>query len=134
MIKWPITYTDYNDETVTEDFYFNLNRAEVLDMDISANGAYVAYLQGIVDKRDGKQLAEVFKHLILASYGEKSADGRRFVKSKELSDAFSQTEAYVELYMQLATDPESCRKFVQGIMPKVDSDNNPKIENHMTVV
>lgn len=134
MIKWPITYTNYNDETVTEDFYFNLSRAEVLDMDISANGAYAAYLQGIVDKRDGKKLAEEFKHLILASYGEKSADGRRFVKSKELSEAFSQTEAYVELYMQLATDGDACQKFVQGIMPKVDSDANPKIENHMTAI
>lgn len=121
MIKWPITYTDYNGEERTEDFYFNLNKAEVMEMDLNANGAYADYLKRIVDQRDGKALAEEFKRIITKSYGEKSDDGRRFVKSDELVDAFVQTEAYAELYIQLATDPEATKKFIEGVLPKAPS-------------
>lgn len=134
MIKWPITYTDYNGETITEDFYFNLNKAEVLEMDLEANGAYAAYLQRIVDQRDGKLLAKEFRKLIVNSYGVKSDDGRRFVKSEELKEAFTQTEAFSELYVQLASDPDAQQKFIEGILPKVSSDNNPDPEKHMSVI
>lgn len=120
MIKWPITYTDYNGETHTEDFYFNLNKAEVMEMNLNANGAYSEYLQRIVDQRDGAKLAEVYRDLILNSYGEKSPDGRRFVKSKALAESFSQTEAYAELYMQLATEEGAAIKFIEGVLPKVE--------------
>lgn len=120
MIKWPITYTDYNGETHTEDFYFNLNKAEVMEMNLNANGAYSEYLQRIVDQRDGAKLAEVYRDLILNSYGEKSPDGRRFVKSKALAESFSQTEAYAELYMQLATEDGAAIKFIEGVLPKVE--------------
>ena len=120
MIKWPITYTDYNGETHTEDFYFNLNKAEVMELNLSANGAYSEYLQRIVSQRDYKLINDEFKKLILKSYGEKSDDGRRFVKSEELSRAFEQTEAYSELYMQLATEEGAAQKFVEGVLPKVE--------------
>lgn len=118
MIKWPITYTDYNGEEHVEDFYFNLNKAEVMEMQLNANGAYGEYLQRIVEQRDGKAMATEFKNLILKSYGMKTDDGRRFMKSQEISDAFMQTEAYSELYMTLCTDIEACTKFINGIMPK----------------
>lgn len=134
MIKWPITYTDYNGDEVTEDFYFNLNKAEIMEMNLEANGAYSEYLQMIVDQRDGAKLAHEFKRLILKSYGEKSPDGRRFTKSNEMSAAFSQTEAYSELYMLLMTDQKACEKWIQGIMPQVSQDNKPVLENHMTLV
>lgn len=134
MIKWPITYTDYNGETQTEDFYFNLNKAEVMELNLEANGAYGEYLQQIVDQRDGKKLAYEFKRLILKSYGEKSPDGRRFVKSEELSTAFEQTEAFSELYMQLAVENDAAQKFIEGVLPKIPSDSNPDMENHMKLV
>lgn len=121
MIKWPITYTDYNGEERTEDFYFNLNKAEVMEMNLNANGVYGEYLQRIVDQRDVKALAEEFKRIITKSYGEKSDDGRRFVKSDAISDAFMQTEAYSELYIQLATDPDAAKKFIEGVLPKIPS-------------
>lgn len=120
MIKWPIKYTDYNGEEHAEDFYFNLNRAEVMELDLAANGAYGAYLQRIVEQRDGKAIAREFRNLILKSYGEKSPDGRRFIKNDELRDAFEQSAAYEELYMQLATDDKACQKFVSGVLPKVE--------------
>lgn len=126
MIKWKIKYVDYNGDEQEEDFYFNLNKAEVMEMDLSANGAYSEYLQRIVDQRDGKKIAEEFKRLILKSYGEKSPDGRRFVKSEEKSNEFMQTEAYSELYMQLATEPGAAEKFITGVLPKVDQNPVPE--------
>ncbi len=134
MIKWPITYTDYNGETQTEDFYFNLNKAEVMEMNLEANGAYGDYLQRIVEQRDGKKLAYEFKRLILKSYGEKSPDGRRFIKSEEMSSAFEQTEAFSEFYMKIATDEDAATKFIEGVLPKIPSDSNPDMENHMKLV
>lgn len=134
MIKWPITYTDYNGEEHTEDFYFNLNKAEVMEMNLEANGSYAEYLQRIVETRDGKKMAYEYKRLILKSYGEKDADGRRFVKSKELSDAFEQSEAFSELYMQLATEDGAAVKFMEGVMPKIPSDANPDMEKHVRLV
>lgn len=118
MIKWPITYTDYNGEQRTEDFYFNLSKAEVMERQLMANGAYSEMLNRMVQQRDLPKIAEEFKTIILMSYGEKSEDGRRFIKSKELSEAFSQTEAYSELYIQLATDADLATKFINGVMPK----------------
>lgn len=134
MIKWPITYTDYNGETQTEDFYFNLNKAEVMELNLEANGAYGEYLQRVVEQRDGKKLAYEFKRLILKSYGEKSPDGRRFIKSEEMATAFEQTEAFSELYMQLAVEENAASKFIEGVLPKVSSDANPDMENHMKLV
>ena len=137
MIKWPITYTDYNGEPHTEDFYFNLNKAEVMQMNLEANGAYGEYLKRIVAQSDYAKIGHEFRRLILLAYGEKSADGRRFIKSKELSDSFEQTEAYSELYMQLATDEEAAIKFVSGVLPKVEESgksDKPSLEDHMKLV
>jgi hypothetical protein len=135
MIKWPITYTDYNGETHTEDFYFNLNRAEVMEMNFDADGAYGEYLQRIVEQHDARKIGNEFRNLIIRSYGEKSPDGRRFIKSDDLTEAFVQSEAYAELYMQLASSSELCEKFVKGILPKQDTaDSAPNLENHMSLV
>lgn len=125
MIKWPITYTDYNGETRTEDFYFNLNKAEVMEMNLQHNGTYKQYLERIVEQRDGAKMAEIFRNIILKSYGEKTSDGKRFIKSKQLSEEFQQTEAYSELYMQLLTDETAAPKFIEGVMPKADGAGAP---------
>lgn len=129
MIKWPITYTDYNGETITEDFYFNLNKAELMEMNLAANGAYSEYLQRIIDQRDGAKIAETFRMLILKAYGEKSPDGRRFIKNQELIDSFVQTEAYSELYVTLATDAAAAEKFISGVLPKVEQTGAPVPED-----
>lgn len=125
MIKWPITYTDYNGETRTEDFYFNLNKAEVMEMNLQHNGTYKQYLERIVEQRDGAKMAEIFRNIILKSYGEKTSDGKRFIKSKQLSEEFQQTEAYSELYMQLLTDETAAPKFIEGVMPKAEGAGAP---------
>lgn len=118
MIKWPITYTDYNDKTRTEDFYFNLTKAEIMEMELSVNGGFGEMMQRIVDAEDMPSIVKVFKDLILRSYGEKSADGKRFIKNDELKDSFAQSEAYSVLFTELATNTESAIKFVNGIVPQ----------------
>ena len=117
MIKKTITYTDYNGVERTENFYFGLNKAEIMDMELGVTGGFRQLLQMIIDKQDIPKLIDAFKMLIKKSYGEKSPDGRRFIKSDELTQAFIQTEAYSELYMELLGDAERAAAFVNGIMP-----------------
>lgn len=117
MLKKTITYTDYNLNERTEDFYFNLTQAEVTEMEVSVEGGLVEQINRIVAAQDGKQIIETFKDIILRSYGQKSADGRRFIKTQEIRDAFVQTEAYSKLFMELATDAKAASEFVNGIVP-----------------
>ena len=117
MLKKTVTYPDYNGVERTEDFYFNLSKAEVTEMELSVEGGFSKMLEEIVKSKDNVRIMELFKQMVLKAYGEKSADGKRFVKSKELSEAFSQTEAYSEIFMELALDEKAAAAFVNGIMP-----------------
>lgn len=121
MLKKTITYTDYNEVERTEDFYFNLTKAEIMEMELTTVGGLSAMIEKIVAAKDGPTIIKTFKDLVLKAYGEKSADGRRFIKSPEIAEAFSQTEAYSQIFMELATDDEAAAKFVNGIIPEVES-------------
>lgn len=118
MLKKTITYKDYNDVERTEDFYFNLSKAEAMEMELSITGGLTEMIRKIVAAQDTPTIIATFKQIILKAYGEKSPDGRRFIKSEELSKAFSETEAYSILYMELATDANAAAEFVNGIVPK----------------
>lgn len=125
MLKKTFTYTDYNGVERTEDHYFNLSKAELMEMELSTTGGLAEMINKIVAAQDAPAIVKVFKDLVLKAYGQKSADGRRFIKSKELTDEFSQTEAYSQLFMELATDADAAAKFVNGIVPAMD--NKPSI-------
>lgn len=132
MLKLTRTYNDYNGMSRTEDFYFNLNQAEVTEMELSVDGGLVERINRIVAAQDGKQIIAVFKDIILRAYGEKSADGKRFIKNQELRDAFAQTEAYSDLFMELATNAEAAAKFINGIIPqgkKAQTSSSPAPQN-----
>ena len=126
MLKRTMTYTDYDGNQRTEDFYFNLSKAEIMEMDLSATGGLDKWISRIVAEQDGKKIVEIFKQIILKAYGEKSLDGKRFVKSPEISEAFSQTEAYSDLFVELATDAEKAAEFIKGIVPKGEEDQRDK--------
>lgn len=117
MLKKTITYTDYNGSELTEDFWFNLSKAEILEMEMTTPGGFSEMIQRIIAAQNAPELIKIFKELILKSYGEKSPDGKRFIKSPEISEAFSQTEAFSNLFMELATDAEAAAAFVNGIIP-----------------
>lgn len=117
MLKKVIEYTDYNGNVRKETFYFNMSKAELIEQEMSVNGGYSEMVQRITEAQDMPTLMKLIRELVLSAYGEKSADGKRFIKSKELSEAFSQTEAYSSLMMELMTDSKAAAQFVVGIMP-----------------
>lgn len=118
MLKKTIEYTDYNDVKRKEDFYFNLTKAEIMEMELSTTGGLAEMIQKIIGTQDTPQIIKIFKELVLKAYGEKSADGKRFIKNDEIRDGFAQTEAYSELFIELATDANAAAAFVNGIVPK----------------
>lgn len=118
MLKKTITYTDFNDVERTEDFYFNLTEAELTDMNLDENGGLADKLQKIIDSKEVKQIKDYFKWIVLKAYGEKSEDGRRFMKSPEITKAFEETQAYSDIWMDLAYNEDAAAEFVNGIMPK----------------
>ena len=117
MLKKTITYTDYNGSERTEDFYFNLTKAEIMEMEMGTTGGLAEMITRIVAAQDQPAIIKIFKDMILKAYGEKSADGKRFIKSDEISAGFAQTEAYSIMFMELATDADAAAKFVNGIVP-----------------
>ena len=118
MIKETIKYTDYNGNELEEDFYFNLSKSEITEMELSYPNGLSDHITKITQSNNGAEIIKLFKELILSSYGRKSDDGKRFIKSDEEANASSQTEAYSELFMKLATNAEAAAEFVNGIVPK----------------
>ena len=129
MLKLTRTYVDFNDLSRTEDFYFNLTQAEVTEMELSVDGGLVEMINRIVAAKDGKQIIALFKDIVLRAYGEKSLDGKRFIKTPEIRDAFAQTQTYSDLFMELATDEQKAAEFVNGIVPaqKPAASEPPKV-------
>jgi hypothetical protein len=117
MLKKTITYTDFDDVVRTETFYFNLTQAEALELEVSSTGGLQKMIDRIINADDRKKLIELFKEVILKAYGEKSDDGKHFVKSQELRDRFAQTMAYSDLFIELATNTNSATEFMNGIVP-----------------
>lgn len=131
MLKKTITYTDYNGVERTEDFYFNLTKAELMEMELGIEGGLSETIKKIISTKDTPSLIKIFKQLVLKSYGDKSADGRRFIKSEELANEFTQTEAYSKIFMELASDSQAASDFVNGIIPPdlaSEMDKNPELK------
>ena len=118
MLKKVIKYTDYNDVEREEEFYFNMSKAELVELEYGEYGSFVDYIDKITKENDNHKLVQLWKKIVLDAYGEKSQDGKRFVKSEEIKTAFSQTEAYTELFMELASDADKAAAFINGILPK----------------
>ena len=117
MFTKKITYTDYDGEERTETFYFNISRAELTELQLTYPGGYAEHIEKVTESKDRAELVKMFKDIIHRSYGEKSEDGRRLIKSDTLSDAFMQMPAYDELFMQLATDADFAASFIAGVVP-----------------
>ena len=122
MLKKNIKYVDYDGNDRAEDFYFNLNKAEIVELELGTTGGLTKTLEKIVQEKVNKHIVEYLKAIILKAYGEKSADGRRFIKSQELRDSFEQTEAYSELFMELSSNAKAAADFISGIVPKEAAD------------
>lgn len=117
MLKKTITYEDFNGETVSEDFFFHLSKAELVELELSHEGGLSESLKRIVDAEDGKGIIAEFKNIILTAYGKRSDDGRRFVKNQQLREEFESTEAYSALFMELVTNTDAAIEFINGVIP-----------------
>ncbi len=121
MLKKTITYSDFNGNERTEDFYFNLTKAEITKMELSTKGGLAEMIQRIVAAQDTPAIIAVFEDLIQRSYGVKTPDGRGFAKKPEDLEAFIATEAYSQLFMELATDADAASAFINGIVPAMEN-------------
>lgn len=119
MLKRTFEYVDYNGNKRKEDHYFNLTQAEIMEIEMKAEGGMG--LQDMINRliaaQDGGTIMDVVKNIIMKAYGVKSPDGRKFVKSKELSEDFAQTEAFSDLYVELLTDSAKTAEFINAIVP-----------------
>jgi hypothetical protein len=117
LLKKTITYEDFNDETITEDFFFHLSKAELIELELSHTGGLTAAMQKIIDTDDRGAIVAEFKKIILLAYGKKSADGKRFIKNSQMREEFVSSEAYSTLFMELVTDTDAAVNFMNGIIP-----------------
>lgn len=125
MLKKTITYTDYNGNERTEDFYFNLSKAELMEMELGTTGGMTTLIKRITDEQDNAKIMKMFKEILLKSYGIKSLDGKRFEKSEEISREFEQTEAYSELMVELISGgEEAVSNFINKVIPELP-ENTP---------
>lgn len=128
MLKRDITYEDFNGEKVTETFYFNLTKTEIVELELAYEGGLEAGINRIIEAENLKDLVAEFQKIVLMAYGEKSPDGKRFIKNDEMREAFSQTAAYDALFMELATNDDAAATFIKGIIPQDLSRQLAKVE------
>lgn len=128
MFKMTVDVVDFNGVKRTEDHYFNLTKAEILEMEMSTHGGMAEMIKAIVAAQDGPAIVKIFRDLVLQAYGQKSPDGRRFIKNDQIREEFKDTQAYSEIFMMLATDADKAAEFVNGIMPAdIDRSSIPQL-------
>ena len=128
MIKKNITYIDFDGEERTDAFYFNLSKAELMDIELDYNGNMSAAMNIMLEKRDMKGVLGLLSKLVRKAYGEKSGDGKRFLKNKELEDGFATTDAFSNLLIELVNDEKKLEAFVTGVIP---ADMREEVEKRM---
>ena len=128
MLKKEITYENFDGEEVTDTFYFNVSKPEIIELELEVDGGFGRMMERIVEAGNTKLLIKEFKRIIFLAYGVKSEDGKRFIKSDEIREEFSQTAAYSELFMQLALDADAAAEFIKGILPKDLSDTIEEVK------
>lgn len=117
MLKKTITYQDFNGDEVSEDFFFHLSKAELVEMELSHEGGLSEALKRIIAAQDGKGIVDEFKNILLGAHGKRSADGKRFVKNATIREEFESSEAYSTLFMELVTNTDAAIEFINGIVP-----------------
>lgn len=127
MVKRTIKYVDYDGLERTETFYFNLTKSELIKMEASVDGGLQNRLQKMTDSPKAPEIMKMMNQIILAAYGEKSDDGRRFMKSEELSKAFEETPAYDEIFMELVTDSKKALDFINSVIPNLAETEKGKV-------
>ena len=121
MYKKVIKYEDFNGQTREDTFYFNLSKAELMEMELSTKAGVEEMIRMLIATKDNAKIVETYKGLILKSYGIKSEDGTRFIKTKELRDSFEQSNAYSEFFIELLSDPDEQIRFMNSVISGVNA-------------
>lgn len=124
MLKKTMTYVDFDENSRTEDFYFNLTRAECIKMQLSINGGLDKFLEKIINEQDQTKIYDYMEEFVQKSYGEKSNDGKHFIKSDEILQRFISTQAYSDLILELATNAKAAADFINGVLPQGHNKND----------
>lgn len=131
MLKKTIKYEDFNGVTVEEDFYFNLNKAEIFELQTTTKGGFYETLERAVKSQDTVTAMKILKDIILKTVGKKSEDGKRFIKSKEISDEFEQSPAYEILFMELVMNPDMAKEFMEGALPALTPEQKVEVDKQL---
>lgn len=118
VLKKTVTYKDFNGDEQTEELFFHLSQAELVELEVGHDGGLSAAMQRIIDTNDGAAIIKEFKNIVMMSYGRKSMDGKRFIKNQQMREEFESSEAYSTLFMELVTDAEAASSFINGIVPE----------------
>jgi hypothetical protein len=127
VLKKTVEYEDFNGEMIKEDLFFNLTKAELVELELSEEGGLASALQRIIDSEDGRGIVQQFKKILMMAYGKRSEDGRKFFKNQYMRDEFESSEAYSTLFMELVTDAEYAAEFVNAIIPSGLAEETAKI-------
>lgn len=118
MVTETITYTDYNGVKRTEEWRFHLNKAEMVELEVSIDGGFTEAVKKMQQTQDPKEIYKIFKEITMKAVGKKSPDGKMFVKNQAIIDEFFQSEAYPEFFMTMLKNPEKCADFMNALAPK----------------
>jgi len=130
MYAKKIKYVDFDGQEREETFYFNLTKADIMKMQLEVKGGLTAIIEKIQETKDVPALVALFEDLIKRAYGAKSADGRNFVKNEEVWNDFASTNAYSDLYMELATNADAAADFINNVVPpEYSAENKKALEN-----
>lgn len=120
MLKKTITYKDFDGNERSEDYYFHLSKTEAIELDFEYSGGLETYARYIVQAQNKKAIFDLMRTIVLRSYGEKSLDGRTFVKNSEITEAFTGTNAYDQLMFELISKENAATEFMTGVLPKAE--------------
>lgn len=120
MYKKTLTYTDFDGNEREDTFYFNFTEAELMELELSQDGGLSGLIEKVSEEKDNRRIVAIFKDLLSKSIGEKSVDGKRFLKNDEIRDNFIQSAAYSKLFMLLSFDADEAAAFVKGVVPNVE--------------
>lgn len=127
-----VKFTDYNGVEREETFYFNINKAELAQLEMSVNGGFTEMLSRLSEKQDIPEIQKIFTRMLTLGFGEKSADGRRFIKSEEMTNEFTQTEAFVEIYMKLCTNVPYALDFISDMLPDIKPEDKARVNKEIS--
>lgn len=134
MLKRAVNYTDYDGNPATLVCYFHLNKFEWLELETYTRGGLIENLENALETNNAKKTIDLLKKIILRAYGEKNPETGVFEKDDDRAVRFSKTEAFSELFYDLAYDEEKSKEFFLGLIPpEVRAQAVLKIEETKTV-